>query len=203
MASIFTLESNNNDFSEKINIDDLYEKKKKHDLQKLETFNKLLNRVHIRIKATSAQKTNEQYCWFIVPEIILGVPNYDQPACIAYLIQKLQANNFRVKYVHPNALFITWIHWIPSYIRAEYKKKTGITIDETGNVISESSDNAFSVSTDSGKSKQIPNQENNYNHLITNSKSNTTANKKEYNNISSYKPSGNLIYDKNMTQKFH
>ena len=94
MASIFTLESNNHEFSEKINLDELYDKKKKYDLQKLETFNKLLNRVHIRIKATSAQKTNEQFCWFIVPEIILGVPNYDQPACIAYLLNKLQTQNF-------------------------------------------------------------------------------------------------------------
>ena len=196
MASIFTLESNSDDFSEKLNIDDLYEKKKKHDLQKLEIFNKLLNRVHIRIKATSAQKKNEQYCWFIVPEIILGVPNYDQPSCIAYLINKLQVNHFKVKYVHPNALFITWIHWVPSYIRAEYKKKTGVTIDETGNIISETEENTIH-----NKTKTSPE---NYNHLITNAKTNVaTANKKEYNNISSYKPSGNLIYDKHMTQKFH
>jgi hypothetical protein len=33
MANIFTLE-NINDFSEKINIDDLYEKKKQYDLNK-------------------------------------------------------------------------------------------------------------------------------------------------------------------------
>ena len=188
MASIFTLESNNHEFSEKINLDELYDKKKKYDLQKLETFNKLLNRVHIRIKATSAQKTNEQFCWFIVPEIILGVPNYDQPACIAYLLNKLQSNHFKVKYVHPNALFITWMHWVPSYIRSEYKKKTGIAIDEYGNVISET--------TETNPIQPLNN------HLIANTKSNK-QDKKEYNNISTYKPSGNLIYDKHMTHKFH
>ena len=73
MTNIFTLE-NIEDFSEKINIDDLYEKKKERDLKNLELFNKILNRIHVRIKTTSRQKRDEQFCWFIVPEIIIGVP---------------------------------------------------------------------------------------------------------------------------------
>lgn len=88
MSNIFNLD-NVSDFSEKLNMDDLYEKKKQHDLQKLELFNKILNRIHVRIKTTSNQKLNEQFCWYVVPEVIIGVPKYDQPACIAYLIDKL------------------------------------------------------------------------------------------------------------------
>ena len=42
MANIFTLE-NVSDFSEKINIDDLYERKRQYDLNKLELYNKILN----------------------------------------------------------------------------------------------------------------------------------------------------------------
>ena len=87
MANIFTLE-NVQDFSEKINIDELYEKKKKYDLNKLELYNKLLNRIHVRIKTVSRQKIDECFCWFVVPEIMIGVPKYDQGACIAYLIDK-------------------------------------------------------------------------------------------------------------------
>ena len=45
MANIFTLE-NFSDFSEKINIDELYEKKRQLDLSKLELFKKILNRIH-------------------------------------------------------------------------------------------------------------------------------------------------------------
>ena len=71
MANIFTLENIEN-FSEKISIDELYEKKRQHDLSKLALFNKILNRVHVRIKATSAQKLNDTNCWFVVPEIIIG-----------------------------------------------------------------------------------------------------------------------------------
>ena len=73
MTNVFTLEKNQ-DFSEQINIDDLYETKHKDDLNKLELFNKILNRIHVKIKTVSKQKMNDQYCWFLVPEIIIGVP---------------------------------------------------------------------------------------------------------------------------------
>ena len=43
MANIFTLE-NVTDFSEKLNIDELYEKKRQYDLTQLALFNKILNR---------------------------------------------------------------------------------------------------------------------------------------------------------------
>ena len=95
MANIFTLD-NINDFSEKIDIDELYEKKRQHDLGKLEVFNKILNRIHVRIKTTSRQKLNEQFCWFVVPEVIIGVPKYDQGACIAYLMDRLKENGFNI-----------------------------------------------------------------------------------------------------------
>ena len=112
-------------------------KKLQYDLGKLELFNKILNRIHVRIKNTSRQKIDEQFCWFVVPEIIIGVPKYDQPACIAYLIDKLKNNGFNVRYIHPNTLFISWLHWVPSYVREELKKKTGLTINEYGQKIVE------------------------------------------------------------------
>ena len=63
MANIFTLE-NIEDFSEKISIDELYEKKRQYDLNQMHLFNKLLNRIHVRIKTTSRQKIDEQFSWF-------------------------------------------------------------------------------------------------------------------------------------------
>ena len=54
MANIFTLE-NIDDFSEKLNIDELYEKKRNFDLSKLALFNKILNRIHVKIKTISRQ----------------------------------------------------------------------------------------------------------------------------------------------------
>jgi hypothetical protein len=195
MANIFNLE-NIQDFSEKINIDELYEKKKQYDLNKLALFNKILNRIHVRIKTTSRQKVDEHFCWFIVPEIIIGVPKYDQGACIAYLLDKLKENGFMVRYIHPNTLLISWAHWIPSYVRTELKKKTGIQIDEYGNKIQD--ENAKMLSQ--GGNNEL--QEFTLNPIVSFEKQQTPSQpQKKYTPIQSYKPSGNLIYNKSLLDK--
>jgi hypothetical protein len=195
MSSIFTLD-NIEDFSEKLNIDELYEKKRQHDLLKLELFNKMLNNVHKRIKLTSRQKIDNQMCWYLVPETILGVPKYDQGACIAFLMDKLKNNGFNVRYIHPNLLFISWMHWVPGYIRSEFKKKTGIAINEYGQKVEEKDED--------GNVRMIednPSDPNDY--LLKQNDPNQKGKqqKKEYTPIKSYKPSGNLVYDDDILNK--
>ena len=191
MANIFTLE-NVTDFTEKLNIDDLYERKRQVDLSKLALYNKILNRIHVRIKTTSQQKIDEQYCWFVVPEIIIGVPKYDQGSCIAYLMDKLKENGFNVRYTHPNALLICWNHWVPSYVRTEIKKKTGIVLDEYGNKMEQQ--------------EMITNNEpKNYEQGMFKIKEpsattqlNKNTSQKKFNPITSYKPQGSLVYNEDL-----
>jgi len=194
MSSIFTID-NLEDFSEKMNIDELYEKKRQQDLNKLALFNKILNRVHVRIRTVSRQKVDEQFCWFLVPETILGVPKYDQGACIAYLMDKLKTSGFNVRYIHPNLLFISWMHWVPSYVRTEIKKKTGIKINEYGQRIEEEDD-------EDGQ-KTITNGTTDPNDYLLKQNDNQIGKpqKKEYTPIKSYKPSGNLVYDNDLLNK--
>ena len=185
MSNIFTLE-NIDDFSEKINIDELYEKKRQHDVGKLELFNKILNRIHVRIKTTSRQKLDEQFCWFVVPEVIIGVPKYDQGACIAYIVDKLKTNGFHVKYIHPNTLLISWLHWVPSYVRNELKNKTGIIVNEYGeklNDVDETTPPLTQTTETTQPSAKI--------HLTG----------KNYTPITSYKPLGNLVYANDLLNK--
>ena len=193
MANIFTLE-NVEDFSEKLNIDELYEKKRKYDLNKLALYNKLLNRIHIRIRTVSQQKIDECFCWFVVPEVIIGVPRYDQGACIAYLLDRLKTNGFNVRYIHPNTLFISWLHWVPSYVRTEFKKKTGILIDELGRKIEETNEENSENPEPTNPNDYVLNKNNDA------SQKNKTQ-KKEYTPIKSYKPSGNLVYDDELLNK--
>jgi hypothetical protein len=182
MANIFTLE-NFTDFSEKINIDELYEKKRQTDLNKLELFKKILNRIHIRIKTTAKQNIHEKFCWFVVPEIIIGVPKYDQAGCIAYLMNTLETNGFKVRYFHPNTILISWDHWVPSYVRNEIKKKTGIEVNEYGEKIEqETVDENDIVLEEQVNIQQIKNS-------------------KKYTPINSYKPSGKLVYSEDLLNK--
>jgi hypothetical protein len=192
MANIFTLE-NIDDFSEKLNIDELYEKKRNFDLSKLALFNKILNRIHVKIKTISRQKMDEQFTWFLVPEIIIGVPRYDHAACIAYLIDKLKTNGFNVRYIHPNLLFISWLHWVPSYVRSELKKKTGIVVNEYGKKINE--DGTLLEETNNFKSEEFGV------HFSKEPPPKLKNIKKEYTPITSYKPSGNLVYDDELLNK--
>lgn len=198
MANIFTLE-NISDFTEKMNIDELFEKKRHHDLNKLALFNKILNRIHVRIRLTSRQKIDEQFCWFVVPEVIIGVPKYDQGACIAYLMDCLKNNGFNIRYIHPNTLFISWFHWVPSYVRTELKKKTGLIVNEYGVNM-----NNLNVST---TNNTITNNTvtDGYNDILLNMKEPTNSDKvqpkKDYTPIKSYKPSGKFVYDQELLSK--
>lgn len=182
MTNIFNLE-NFTDFSEKINIDDLYEKKRQSDLKKLELYKKILNRIHVRIKTTAKKNIHEKFCWFVVPETIIGVPRYEQSNCIAYIMDTLQTNGFQVRYFHPNTIFISWNHWVPSYVRNEIKKKTGLTINEYGEQIEENNNDE---DEDEDVSQDVPQQ---------------ISNSKKYTPINSYKPSGKLVYSEDLLNK--
>ena len=56
MTTIFSLTDATTD-STKINLDDLYERKKQQDLNTVSLYNKVLNRIHTRIKTVSRQQT--------------------------------------------------------------------------------------------------------------------------------------------------
>ena len=186
MANIFTLE-NFSDFSEKINIDELYEKKRLLDVSKLELFKKILNRIHVRIKTTARQNIDDKFCWFVVPEVIIGIPKYDQAACIAYIMDTLQTNGFQVRYFHPNTIFISWNHWVPSYVRTEIKKKTGIVINEYGEKIKDEKED------DEDDDLEDP--------TIRSTDIQQLKNSKKYTPINSYKPSGKLVYSEDLLNK--
>ena len=173
--------------SEKINLDDLYKNKKYTHDHKLQVYDRLLERIHKKIKTTARLRNSECFCFYIVPEFILGLPRYNIVSCTNYIIEKLIENGFKVKYTHPNMLFISWKHYIPYYERQEYKKKTGVNIDGFGNVI---------IKSDKNKKKEPQN----INELLS-KKSNDSKIKKNninYKKISSYKPSGKFIYDTEM-----
>lgn len=201
MDNIFSSRNEENRESvEKLNLDELYEQKKQEDLAKLYTFNRILTRVHDKIKVASRQKNSEQFCWYLVPEMLIGVPNYDKNACITYIISKLEENDFVVRYTHPNLLFISWKHYVPNYVRTEIKKKTGTVIDKFGNYVSEADADAPPTADGSPGADM--------NMMMYNKKGATAAtaaaSKKpavEFKPITSYKPTGNLIYNQELFKK--
>ncbi len=191
--NIFNL-SDDNDISDKINLDDLFEKKKEISENKLQLYNKILNRIHAKIKLTSRNNQGkEQFCWYLIPEMMIGVSRYNVSECTGYILRKLRENEFVVRYTNPNLIFISWQHWVPGYVRQEYKKQTGQVIDGFGNEINTNN------SSSSEKESSNPNN------LLLNSSDKTVKvnknknNNDNYNSVKNYKPTG--IYNNDLLQK--
>lgn len=209
MSNIFELNSHaSSDHPVQVDIDELYNKRQQKDLATLELFTKILKRVHVRIKTISRKKNNDGVCWYVVPEVILGVPKYDHGECIAFLMDRLKSNGFTVKYISPNMLFISWANYIPAYIRSEYAKKTGVIVDEHGNETSKRGEkpadpfNPFSSgppTIDPPRSAhrlsldamdyESADVNDSLTHRVEYDKP-----KREYASVSNYKPSGKILY---------
>lgn len=192
--NIFTL-SEENDLTDKINLDDLFEKKREIAESKLTLYNKILNRIHNKIKLTSNQnRGREQFIWYLIPEIMIGVSRYNVAECTGYIINKLRENDLVVRYTHPNLIFISWSHWIPGYVRQEYKKQTGTTIDGYGNIADKNPQ--LENGNISNGDESILNKPLN---RITVTKEKDKEKDKEYNSTKNYKPIG--IYNSDILQK--
>lgn len=195
-------EKSDEESSLKINMDQLFEKKQQQDLSTLNTYNKILKRVHNKILFTSKSLANNECCWYILPEVMVGIPKYNHKDCTVYVIHKLRENGFVVQYIHPNLLFISWKSWIPTYVRNEIKKKTGQSIDEYGNLHSEDEFN-----NQSSSSNNTLNIEQSFDNLMLNtphinsSNNSRDKNKNNYKDIKSYNPTGSLIYNNNLLKK--
>jgi hypothetical protein len=193
--NIFTL-SEENDLTDKINLDDLFEKKREIAESKLSLYNKILNRIHNKIKLTSNQnRGREQFIWYIIPEVMIGVSRYNVAECTGYIINKLRENDLVVRYTHPNLVFISWSHWIPGYVRQEYKKQTGTTIDGYGNIADKNPqlENGNISNGDESILNKPPSNR------ITVTKEKDKEKDKEYNSTKNYKPVG--IYNSDILQK--
>ena len=193
----FSNKIDNEDESLKLNLDELYNKKQQQDLNVLNNYNKILQRIHNKIKYVSKNVVNDNCCWYLMPEMVIGVPKYDYKDCTAYTIDKLRTNGFIVRYTHPNLLFISWRHWVPTYVRNEIKKKTGNALDEYGNIINNEKNDNINISSN------IDNKDVKDNILFSNKqiKNINTSSTKDYKDIKSYKPSGNLIYNNSLLEK--
>ena len=184
------LHVNDEETTGKVNIDDLYENKKNRDLKQLSVFNKILNRIQNRIRITGKNKRGDTHIWFNVPEYIFGEPVYDKGDCIAYLFTKLQDNGFLVKYLHPNTLFVSWNNWVPQYVRAEFKKKTGKIMNEKGEI------------TDPNKDENNEHEDDINQGLFNNgAPSAPKKDQKQYTPIDKYKPTGRFVYNPDILEK--
>ena len=183
--------SSNDEEATKMNIDELYSKKQERNLNTVKNYNRILNRIHTKIKYV-ANNTSDNHCWYIIPEILIGIPRYNSLDCTCYILNKLKENGFVINYTFPNLLFICWNHWVPTYVRNEIKKKTGKIVNEMGEILNDNNnigDNISDKMLMNYNNNSINNNINNDNNIFDNIKTNkkNNENKEDKQNENQYK----------------
>ena len=86
-----------------LDINNLYDKINERNTKRLEKFDDILKKVHNRILYNA--NLEKTYCFFQIPEFIIGVPLYNVGDLKTYLITSLKKDRFTLFYVEPNWLF--------------------------------------------------------------------------------------------------
>tara|TARA_B110000879_G_C10852664_1_gene386048 strand:- start:211 stop:636 length:426 start_codon:yes stop_codon:yes gene_type:complete len=89
-----------------LNIDDLYETIDEKNNKRLEKFDGILKKIHGRIRYYS--QLERTFCFFQIPEFIIGVPLYNVSDLRNYIINSLKRNGFHIVYIDPNWVYISW-----------------------------------------------------------------------------------------------
>ena len=118
--------------SSQLNINSLFETTNKKTLRRLETYDSILKKCHIRIKYYS--KYEKTTCFFAIPEFIIGVPLYSVSELRTYMMNSLERNGFKLMYLHPNWLMIDWSGKKTSIDKVQ-KSIAGATPQQTKKVI--------------------------------------------------------------------
>lgn len=89
-----------------IDMKELYSTINQKTLRRMELYDFILKKCHSRILYNSGlQRT---YCFYQIPEFVIGVPLYDIIELRNYVMNSLKTNGFEILYIEPNWLFIYW-----------------------------------------------------------------------------------------------
>lgn len=89
-----------------LSIDELYETTNSKNIKRLQYFDDILKKIHTRIKYYA--KMEKMHCFYQIPEFIIGKPLYNVNDLRDYIINSLKKNGFKLVYIDPNWLFISW-----------------------------------------------------------------------------------------------
>jgi hypothetical protein len=106
MNYIKSIDDNKDKIINRVNIEYLQSKHNAKLRNKIEIYDKILNRLYNRIEISSDY--NQNFCFFHIPEYIYGFPVYNIKSCAAFLIKKLLGNGLQVRFFHPNVIYIYW-----------------------------------------------------------------------------------------------
>jgi hypothetical protein len=109
-------------------ITKLYEMQERRQENKKHVYELILRKIHHQIDTVSYR--GDVMMLYRVPEFLIGSPTYNPMHCVNYSIRRLIDEGFRVKYVDPHILFISWkkeeplpLHLQQSYLPLHHQQQ--------------------------------------------------------------------------------
>ena len=138
-----------------LDINKLYNTINEKNQRRLQGFDSILKKVHSRIIYNA--KIEKTYCFFQIPEFIIGMPIYNVDDLKQYIINGLKKNGFQLLYIEPNWLFISWepkdIRKVPK--QKKKKETNGFRMTEEYKPSGGFVYNAFDLSSIKDKTQQL------------------------------------------------
>lgn len=123
-----------------INMNELYQLKKKKEQIKNVSFDRIIEMCHKRIKNIAAHGGMNTF--YEIPGMLLGYPLYNIYDCLDYVVDKLRKNGFLVQVLPPPHVCVVYVSWDPEELKP--KKNQPLAIAPTAS------------STVSNKETQLP-----------------------------------------------
>lgn len=96
-------------------MSELYQIKRRKEINKKQHFDKVLERCHSKIRKVATQGGMNTF--YEIPGMIVGLPLYNIEACTQHIIEKLRASGFLVQLLPPPSLWVIYISWDPEEIK--------------------------------------------------------------------------------------
>lgn len=89
-----------------LNVQQLSALMQSRHVRRQQCFEKVLEQCFVFIKKHADKDVT--FCFYEVPDFIIGYPLFDLNECIAFIMEKLRSNDFIVRYFFPRILYISW-----------------------------------------------------------------------------------------------
>lgn len=112
-----------------LNLNELYQLKKKKEAYKTTSFDKILELCHTRIR--NIAKHGGLNTFYEIPGMLLGYPLYNIYDCMNYVVEKLRKNGLLIQILPPPHVCVIYISWDPNELKPKKNAPLAITNSET------------------------------------------------------------------------
>jgi hypothetical protein len=107
-----------------LNLNELYNLKKKKDQIKNQSFDRILEICHKRIKNIASY--GGQNTFYEIPGLLIGYPLYNIYDCQQYVVDKLRKNGFLVQILPPPHICVIYVSWDPEELKPKKNQPLAI-----------------------------------------------------------------------------